>query len=358
MSATSSWQFVKTGLYCTVYIVLSGGLINFNKYLIHEGRYPHPLALTAIHMFTNLVIALSILAVKPSLMPGVENARGRILQLYKYLMPIGVFFAIMLYGSNRAYLYCSVAFLQFMKEANVVLVFIFSAMAGLQIVNRQRVFVIMWVILGSSLCVSGELHFVFIGFAVQAIAQFAECMRAVIAELVLSGNDFRLDPLSYTFFVAPICLAVLTIGNLISWDPAIVKDTADWLPCLVPNALIAVSLNISIAQVIKETSAVGFMITGMVKDIVLVCFSSFVFKESITRNQWFAFTITLSGVFFWSYMKIAPGSKMVKNFEAMLGVGWSSFPGAPLDAPASSVSKPEQKADENTPIAQDVAKKV
>merc|ERR1719330_364800 len=97
------------------------------------------------------------------------------LQLYMYLLPIGFLFALSLYGANRAYLYCSVAFLQFMKEANVVMVFSFSAMAGLQMVNRQRLFVIAWVILGSSFAVSGDLHFALIGFTLQGISQLAEC---------------------------------------------------------------------------------------------------------------------------------------------------------------------------------------
>ncbi|CAK0859520.1 unnamed protein product [Prorocentrum cordatum] len=252
------------------------------------------------------------------------------MQLYKYLVPIGILFAVMLYGSNKAYLYCSVAFLQFMKEANVVLVFLFSAMCGLQVVNRQRTFVIGWVILGSSLCVSGELNFVFIGFLIQGFSQFAECMRAVIAELVLTGNDFKLDPLSYTMFMAPVCLLVLIIGNAIIWEHSVIEDLAVWWPYLIPNACIAFCLNITIAQVIKETSAVGFIITGVVKDICLVVFSSVAFHDMITMKQWVSFTVTLSGVFFWSFMTKFPNHQLVGSFERMLGVGWGPYPGASL----------------------------
>merc|ERR1719229_1871372 len=219
--------------------------------------------LTAMHMLASMVLCSLVLLTRPSAMPGVEKSKGQMGQLMKYLCPIGFLFAIMLYGSNRAYLYCSVAFLQFMKEANVVLVFTFSALAGLQFFNRQRV-----------------------------------------AELVLTGSEFRLDPLSYTFFMAPVCLVVLGIGNIITWDHSVITDLAVWWPYLIPNACIAFCLNVMIAQVIKETSAVGFIITGVVKDIALVVFSSAVFHDSITRQQWLSFTITLSGVFFWSFMKI------------------------------------------------------
>jgi len=330
MHADGMSQTSRTIGLCAAYIFLSGGLINFNKYLMHKGRFPHPMFLTAVHMAASLVLTSLTYLVRPSTMPGVEKCRGKVLRLYKYLAPIGVLFAIMLYGSNKAYLYCSVAFLQFMKEANVVLVFIFSAMCGLQVVNRQRTFVIGWVILGSSLCVSGEMNFVFIGFLIQGFSQFAECMRAVIAELVLTGNDFKLDPLSYTMFVAPVCLLVLVIGNAIIWEHAVIEDLAVWWPYLIPNACIAFFLNITIAHVIKETSAVGFIITGVVKDIALVVFSSVFFHDVIALKQWVSFSVTLGGVFFWSFMTKFPNHPLVGSFEKMLGVGWGPFPGASL----------------------------
>jgi len=294
------------------------------------------MALTALHMAMSFILASVVLLVKPDWMPAVQRCKGNLTQLYKYLLPIGCFFACMLYGSNKAYLYCSVAFLQFMKEANVVLVFLFSALAGLQTVNRQRAVVIMWVIIGSSLCVSGELHFVFIGFLMQGISQLAECCRAVIAEIVLSGSEFKLDALSYTFFLAPVCLVVLVIGNICVWEPEVIPDAMAWWHCLLPNASIAFLLNLCIAQVIKETSAVGFMVTGMVKDICIVCFSCLVFHDMITQKQVFAFGVTLSGVFFWSLMKISPGHPLVKTFETLLMVDSKVCPGVPLESPKTA----------------------
>ena len=191
-------SYARIGTYCSLYTALSGGLIDPNRYLVHEGRFPHPMALTASHMSTSLALTSIILLVRPSVMPSVARNGGRLFDLYMYLIPIGCFFA----------------FLQFMMETNVVLAFRFSALAGLQTVNRQRLFVILWVISGSSLCVSGELHFALTGFLLQLVSQFAECIRAVIAELVLSGNDYKLDSLSYAFFISPVCLAGVPAARL------------------------------------------------------------------------------------------------------------------------------------------------
>ena len=52
--------------------------------------------------------------------------------LLKYILPLGFLFALALYCSNRAYLYSTVAFLQFCKEGNVALIFAMSCLLGLQ----------------------------------------------------------------------------------------------------------------------------------------------------------------------------------------------------------------------------------
>jgi drug/metabolite transporter (DMT)-like permease len=288
------------------------------------------MVLSASHMFASLVLCTIVLLVRPSWMDGVAKCQGRMSQLFKYLVPIGVLFAITLYASNRAYLYCSVAFLQIMKEANVVLVFTLSALAGLQAFNRQRCFVIAWIFLGSYLCVFGEQNFVFIGFMLQGVSQLAECMRIVVSELVLTGNDFKLDSLSYTFFVAPICLLLFIAGNILTWHDSVLTDLAVWWPYIIPNACLAFCLNVCTAKMITETSAMGSIICGVVKNIALVVFSSTVFHDSITQQQRLSFAVTLSGVFFWAFMKVCPDHWLVQLFEKMLGVGYGPFPGAPL----------------------------
>merc|ERR1712039_720144 len=111
----------------------------------------------------------------------------------------------------------------------------------------------------------------------------------------------KLDPLTYTMLVSPVCLGVLLIGSAITWQPSVATDFAKMWPFLIPNACLAFVLNVWIAMVIKETSAVGFILTGITKDIALVVFSSVFFHDSVTSKQWIFFSVTLSGVFFWSF---------------------------------------------------------
>ena len=60
------------------------GLITFNKYLMQEGRFPHALHLTTLHMATTILLSMLLFLAKPSLYPSMAVARANFTQ------PLGV----------------------------------------------------------------------------------------------------------------------------------------------------------------------------------------------------------------------------------------------------------------------------
>jgi len=298
------------------YVATSTALIRFNKHMMHKDVFPFSLALSAIHMMVSFALCGLLYVVRPSMFPAMEKIQDQRLDLMKWFLPIGACFAVMLYGSNQAYIYCSVALLQFMKEANVMIVFLISCAVGLQVMNRLRLALIVWVIIGAAISVSGDLQFALVGVAFQAMSQVAECARIVLGEFVLSGR--KLDPLTYTTFVAPTCFVVLMAGNALAWDPAIIPAAMMHWRLLAANACVAFLLNVLVATVIKEVSAVGFVLTGLTKDIVIVVLSCVMFMEPITHTQASAFIMTLAGVGMWSLMKINPQAAPVQFLERAL----------------------------------------
>jgi len=301
---------------CIVYISVSTLLIRFNKMMMQEDRFPFAMALSAIHMFVSSVLCTLLYLIAPSMYPAMEGTKGHRWDLMRWFVPIGACFAVMLYGSNQAYIYCSVPLLQFMKEANVMIVFLISCAVGLQSISRLRVLLIIWVIAGAAISVTGDLRFSLVGIAFQATSQLAECARMVLGEFVLSGR--KLDPLTYTFFLAPTCLMVLLVANLCHWDPQTWPALAKCWPLVLCNAGVAFILNVLVAAVIKEVSAVGFVLTGLTKDIFIVMLSWLLFGEPVTTMQWSAFCMTLMGVGVWSWMKVNPRSSVIQMLERML----------------------------------------
>mmetsp|Transcript_72265 Transcript_72265/g.225323 ORF Transcript_72265/g.225323 Transcript_72265/m.225323 type:complete len:305 (-) Transcript_72265:51-965(-) len=283
---------------------------------MQDDHFPFAIVLSAIHMLVSSVLCGVLYLVAPSMFPAMESTKGQTASLMKLFLPIGAFFAVMLYGSNQAYRFCSVALLQFMKEANVMIVFLISCAAGLQSMNRVRLALIVWVIAGATISVSGDLKFSLIGIAFQAASQLAECARVVLGEIALSGR--RLDPLTYTSFVAPLCFVVLLVASIFTWEARIVPAMGSCWPLLLMNALVAFALNVLVAAVIKEISAVGFVLTGLTKDILIVVLSCLLFGEPITLTQWSAFAMTLGGVGLWSLMKVSPDALPVQLLERTL----------------------------------------
>merc|ERR1719517_428144 len=120
-------------------------------------------------------------------------------------------------------------------------------------------------------------------------------------------------------FSAPACLVLLAVGNFFIRSPQILPAAIKWWHILLPNALLAFALNVTVALVIKECSAVGFVLTGIIKDIIIVFASCVIFGDLLKRMQIFSFAITIFGIFIWSYMKTFPEDPAVRKFELALG---------------------------------------
>jgi drug/metabolite transporter (DMT)-like permease len=287
-----------------VYIAVSALLITFNKYMMQPGHFPHAVHLTATHMAVTSMMSLLLYGLAPQLFPSMVTVKGNMTSVLKYICPLGCLFAFALLFSNIAYTYSTVAFLQFCKEANVAIVFIMSCVVGTQVFSLTKAGILSVVIAGCTLCVDGELQFVWIGLIVQLASQFAECSKNLLAEVVMSGAGLKLDVLTFVMFQAPCSLAPLLIGFVAQWTPQVGQDFIRMWPLLLVNALVAFLLNVLIALTLKKLSALAFVIIGVLKDIVIVVSSSIIFLDPISHMQCVGFVITLTGMVLWSQHKI------------------------------------------------------
>merc|ERR1719253_1896265 len=120
-------------------------------------------------------------------------------------------------------------------------------------------------------------------------------------------------------FMSPICLSILLVMSGLTWEHEIYVRMKEYWQLLLPNACLAFLLNLMVAIVIKECSAITFMLTGLVKDMIIVLASMFFFGELVVRQQLYGFVICLGGIVFWSYMRLYPDSHLVRGFQVTLG---------------------------------------
>ncbi|CAE8680550.1 unnamed protein product [Polarella glacialis] len=318
MASAPTSAVMQTMAIGSVYIAVSASLISFNKYLMQPGLFPHALFLTTVHMSVTSAMSLLLYAVAPSLFPSMPKARQEYKTVLKYIAPLGALFALALYCSNSAYLYSSVAFLQFCKEGNVAMVFAMSCALGLQVFSWKKVAILSVVVAGCSLCAHGEIQFVWMGFLLQITSQLAECSKNIIGEIVMTGAGLKLDVLTFVAFQAPCSLLPLLAAAVFNYTPDVGHDfRASW-PLLLLNASNAFLLNVMIALTLKKLSTLAFVIIGLVKDIVIVTSSFLVFGAPISQMQFVGFSVTMAGIALWGRLKMQEQEEAAGEKDALL----------------------------------------
>merc|ERR1719163_732528 len=107
-------------------------------------------------------------------------------------------------------------------------------------------------------------------------------------------------------FMAPACL-ISNLGPLFVLEGPLSSEIFSsfqkmW-PFVLINAAMAFILNVTVAQCIKQLSAVGYLLCGIVKDICIIATSTWLLDESLTGLQVLGFIMALFFVAMYSIYK-------------------------------------------------------
>lgn len=250
--------------------------------------------------------SMCLVSCAPQLYPTMPHALANKRQVFKYIFPLGCLFAVALYCSNAAYRYSSIAFLQFCKEGNLVIIYFMSVAVGLQTFSWTKFWALTIIIAGCSMCVNGEINFVMMGLIFQLTSEVAACSKNIIGEIIMTGAGMKLDPLTFVAFQAPCSLAPLLMGLYFSSGPhekAFTGFQEHWMLVLASGTL-AFLLNVLIAIALKRLSALSFIVVGITKDVCIVSASTIVMGEYISLWQKIGFLITVAGIATYSHIKL------------------------------------------------------
>lgn len=317
------------------YITMSAGMINFNKFLMNKDRFPFSVVLVLLHMGFSSTLTFGIYLARPGLFPALDPSRRSELSkdvFLKGIFPVAVLFSVSLVLCNTAYMHSSVAFLQMMKEGNIVLVYALSLVAGLERFAWRNVVILLGIAIATSVNVKGEIHFSMQGFCLQIVAAVFECSKIVLQAVLLTGKR-KLNALTYVLLVNPVSFVVLsttlamftlsvpgTAFGLPTWVAVV-----QWWPYLLANCAMAFVMNLLMAVYLSYASGVGLIFAGVVKDAMIVATGVLVFHEAISSMQMRGFMVQLLLILTWSLLKAFP-----KEFEHGIVPGLHkllSFPG-------------------------------
>jgi len=313
---------VFVGLSVVAYIVCSAALINYNKFLMHEDRFPHSIALTWLHMASNFCISCLLYACFGTrLYPTISTIGDAPGSMMKKLVPLSLCFAVSIVLSNEAYMYCSVPFLQMCKELNVALVYCLSLAVGLEIFHVRTGMILLVVCIGCGMAIHGEMRFSMVGFMIQFTGQCAEAIKIVTQQIMMQGS--KLDPLTMVLIMSPLCLVTLSIMLCFMWEPNILAHGWALSHHLAMNCACAFALNVAVASVIKYASGTAFVLAGVVKDISIVVAASLFFTALISPIQWVGFCIAVGAIGMHSLLKSLPNAAEKRGIVGTMYLAFS-----------------------------------
>lgn len=294
---------------------LSISLIQINQHLMKEDHFPYPFALVIAHCVFCSLFALILLRFQPQMFPALTDPDLKVELSAKYMttaiLPIAVCFAVSLVGSNLAYRYCTVAFLQMVKEANIISIYVMALMAGIDTFSWTQASILLVMLTATWSCVEGELNFSLFGFLTQMISSLCECAKTIFQALVLSGKGQKLDPLSSVLVVMPVCGLILfavllfnsfVLGSGFAAVPS-VEEVYLWHRLLMCSTLNAFALNVTVAMFLKYLGPVIYILFGNIKDVLVVCMATYIIRETVSLWQVIGFTTQVACVFSWTSYK-------------------------------------------------------
>ncbi|CAL5338033.1 unnamed protein product [Camellia sinensis] len=293
-----------TYLYLLIYIMLSSGVILYNKWVLSPKyfNFPFPITLTMIHMgFSGLVAFLLVRVFK------VVSPVKMTFEIYATcVIPISAFFASSLWFGNTAYLHISVAFIQMLKALMPVATFLVAVLCGTDKLRWDVFLNMVLVSVGVVISSYGEIHFNVVGTLYQVTGICAEALRLVLTQVLLQKKGLTLNPITSLYYIAPCSFVFLFVPWYFLEQPGMEVLQIQfnfWI--FFSNAICALALNFSIFLVIGRTGAVTIRVAGVLKDWILIALSTVIFPEStITGLNIIGYAIALCGVVMYNYLKV------------------------------------------------------
>ncbi|KAF3384712.1 putative sugar phosphate/phosphate translocator [Penicillium rolfsii] len=305
--------------YIALWIALSSSVILFNKWVLSSAKFNFPLFLTTWHMVFATAMTQG-LAKFTTILDSRHKVPMTPSTYVRAIVPIGIMFSLSLICGNLAYLYLSVSFIQMLKATNAVVTLFATWAFGIAPANFKTLGNVAIIVLGVVIASFGEIKFDMLGFLIQCGGIIFEALRLVMVQRLLSSAEFKMDPLVSLYYYAPACAVTNGIVTLFTDVPRMTMNDIYSLGImtLIANALVAFLLNASVVLLIGKTSAVVLTMAGILKDILLVCASMMIFRDPVTPQQFFGYSIALAGLV---YYKLGAEKLQALSTDVRLQVG-------------------------------------
>ncbi|CAA0821273.1 Probable sugar phosphate/phosphate translocator [Striga hermonthica] len=315
--------------YVAIWIFLSFAVIVYNKYILDRKLYnwPFPISLTMIHMAFCSSLAFAAVRIFKLVEPAALTRRVYLTSV----LPIGALYSMSLWLSNSAYIYLSVSFIQMLKALMPVAVYSIGILFKKDSYKGSTMSNMLAISFGVAIAAYGEAKYDSWGVLLQLGAVVFEATRLVLIQILLTSKGISLNPITSLYYVAPSCLAFLSVPWLLVEYPVLKQHFygfhCDFL-IFGTNSLCAFALNLAVFLLVGKTSALTMNVAGVVKDWLLIAFSWSVIKDTVTPLNLFGYGLAFLGVGYYNHSKLqalkaneAQKKAQMAEEEELLGEG-------------------------------------
>jgi hypothetical protein len=159
---------------------------------------------------------------------------------------------------------------------------------------------------GVGIAAYGEARFDTWGVFLQLGAVAFEATRLVMIQILLTSKGITLNPITSLYYVAPCCLAFLSIPWIFVEYPVLKESSSFHFDFVIfgTNSLCAFALNLAVFLLVGKTSALTMNVAGVVKDWLLIAFSWSVIKDTVTPINLFGYGLAFLGVAYYNHAKL------------------------------------------------------
>ena len=178
------------------------------------------------------------------------------------------------------------------------------------------------IVIGVVIASFGEIQFVLVGFLFQLGGIVFEATRLVMVQRLLSSAEYKMDPMVSLYYFAPVCAVMNGIVALFLEVPHLTMAHIYnvGIIVLLANAMVAFLLNVSVVFLIGKTSSLVMTLCGVLKDILLVAASMFLWKTPVTGLQFFGYSLALIGLV---YYKL--GGEKIREYAGQANRTWTEY---------------------------------
>lgn len=300
------------------WLTMSCCQILFNK-LLFSNSFRFPVTLTAVHM-TFASIATSVLRIAGVI--EVAPLPGGLPFFLRAIVPISCLFATALGCGNVAAARLSVGFVHILKAITPVVVLGVGIVLGVSKPCIKQGAVVSIISSGVILASLGEIGWDSLGFILQLIAVVAESTRLVLMQKLLQQHMPKASPIATLSLFAPLSAVILSVLSTVL-EPngfhALVDAHTAKLVAL--NTASAFTLNIAVMLLVATTSGLTLVLAGIVKDMIVIVASMFIFRNPMAPIQCLGYLVALFGLSLQDTYKKDESKAMVDMVKA---TAWSA----------------------------------